>query len=99
MLSINIEVMIDIFSAAGVEATEEQVKEVAECYEQHLECMREMNSYQFIGSPSESCEECLKLTEKIKNLEFEIEIYKNSVKKRRSASHVWIESGSVMYEH
>lgn len=94
---IRIEVMTEILSEAGVSATPEQIKNITEDFAYHIEMEREMDSYQHIGG-KEECRQCKSLEGKIKELEKETEVFRNSVKQRRHAQRVWIEGDSVMYE-
>ncbi len=98
MLPENLEAITEIFSIVGVEATDKQMQEIAEGYEQHIDCMREMQSYQFISSANKSCDRCEILKQEIQALKKNIEIYQNSVKRRHKADRVWLEGDSVMYE-
>lgn len=94
---IRIECLFEIFEDIGLTATEEQVKQISEDYALHLEMENEMETYQHIGI-EESCGKCASLKTEVVTHIREINVYKDSVKKRRSASNVWIENGDVLYD-
>lgn len=93
----NTEVMQEILELLGITATEEQAQKIAEDFTLHLEMMREVSSTPFIGG-IKTCDKCNSYKSEIKRIEEVIEVYKNSVKERRNAEHVWTENGTVMYE-
>lgn len=93
---IRIECLSEAMSDAGVKATNEQIIEIEEAFSTHIEMESEMDSYQHRGF-KEECAECSRLKSKVRELESELEIYKNSVKSRRNATRVWTENGDVHY--
>jgi len=95
----HIEAMDEILRDAGVDTDNLKIKEIAQAFIDHMNAMREMESYSHISSKSE-CEKCAIKDREIKELKEEIEIYKGSVKKRRNASSVYIDkyTKSVLYD-
>ena len=92
-----IECLTEILEEAGVKATDEQIKTIAEDFAFHLEMEREMSSYQHIGGSNE-CVRCERLKKQVAEKENEVLKYQNSVKKRRNASSVWLDGNDVKYE-
>lgn len=97
MKSERIECLSEILEEIGVKATDEQIKQIAEDYALHLEMESEMSSYQFVGG-SQKCDECERLKKQVAQKENEITKYRNSVKKRRNASDVWLDGDDVIYK-
>ena len=92
-----IECLAEILEEAGVKASDEQIKTIAEDYAFHLEMENEMSSYQHVGGNQE-CDKCKQLKRQVSEKENEILKYQNSVKKRRNASNVWLDGNDVRYE-
>lgn len=92
-----IEAMQTIFDDEGITATEKQIKEVAEAYDLHIEMESEMESYQHIGGKI-TCGDCVSLKEQLNEAKKEIDIYRNSVMRRRNTEQVWTENDEVRYE-
>lgn len=89
--------LADIFQDLKILASFEQIEKLEEQFSYHLDMEQEFSA----PTPSYrdfSCDKCKILENKIKELEKDIEVYRNSVKIRRNADHVWIDRGSVMYE-
>ena len=97
MIAERIECLTEILEEAGVKATDEQIKTIAEDFALHLEMESEMNSYQHTGGSNE-CDKCEQLKRQVAKKENEILKYQNSVKKRRNASSVWLDGNDVRYE-
>lgn len=81
--------------------TSEQWRAISDALDEHVS-----NSHDFMP-PTPSTRDMQELNDlpKIQSLqrqlraaEEEIDAYRNSVKRRRHAEHVWIENGSVRYE-
>ena len=94
----NIEALSEIFSDYGIVATDEQIKQVAEAYDNHLDAISEMNLYQHIGGKSE-CAECERLKMEINELREEIGVFEKSVKARTGARVVWVDKRSEVVRY
>lgn len=91
-----VECLHEILEVVGVKATTDQIKKIAEDFALHLEMENEIASYQFRGG-SQECGSCERLRSEITQKDKELEVYINSVKRRRNASEVWLENDNVKY--
>lgn len=100
MLQENIDALSEIFSDYGVIATDDQVKEIAQAYDDHLDAMRDMSLNQHISVGEAKCANCDRLRMEIDDLNREIDIFKGSVKQRTGANTVWVDktSNTVRYD-
>ena len=94
---IRIECLSEILSDMGLQATPEQVEKIVNDFSFHIEMEREMDSYQHFGH-KEECQKCKKLKAELSEVKKERDVYHDSVKRRRSASSVWVQDGEVRYE-
>ena len=91
------EAMEEILSNLGINVSIEQAQQIATDFKYHLDMEGEMESHRFAGF-KEECSSCKSLEQKLKDANESIEVFRNSVMKRRNASSVWIENGEVKYE-
>ena len=94
----NIEALSEILSDYGVVATDEQIKGIAEAFENHLDAMSEMYLNQHLGGKSE-CAECKRLKMKIDELCEVIGVFEGSVKARTGARVVWVDKQSKVVRY
>ncbi|MDN5396618.1 MAG: hypothetical protein L0G02_08145 [Lactococcus lactis] len=92
---VNADSLIEILAEYNVEIDYETAEKVSEDFQSHLSMMNEMDSYR-VASYEPKVD--TSLTQRIKDLEKEVEAYKNSVKQRRNADVVWLDGDRVMYE-
>lgn len=95
--SLRIEAMSEILEEVGVEATPEQVKRIVSDFSGALEVEGESFG-DYVSFKQESSQECIDLKNKIKLLEADLEIYRNSVRKRTGARNVYIAGEQVKYD-
>jgi len=92
-----VEYLDEIFESAGVIATPAQMEQIGNDIKDGLEMEREMYYNSVVSRTPEKCVKCQNLESEIERLKEEIGAYRDSVKKRRNATEVWIEDGDVRY--
>jgi hypothetical protein len=65
------DVLLDLLDEIGIKLTREQADSVSDDFAGHLECEREMESYQFMGP--RVCDGCESLKRRVAKLENELE--------------------------
>jgi len=93
-MSINAEILMELLEDQDVLISKDVAEIVADEIAGHLS---EINTSHYLNdkAPSKKEENLQRL---INNLKYENEVYRNSVKNRRGASHVYIEDGEVKYD-
>ena len=94
---IRVESMIEYLSEYGIDISFENATSLVNDFMLGLSNEMDMQAIRHIQK-NQVCEKCKSLEAEIKDLKSDIEVYKNSVKKRRNAEHVYIENGSVKYD-
>lgn len=93
-MSINAEILMELLADHNVWLNKDTAKKVADDFAGHLsEC-----NFSESKNNRNTTEEVENLHRLIRNLKHENQVYKNSVKERRNASHVYIENGEVKYD-
>lgn len=90
----NVDAMSDALDELGIVASPEQIESLTDSFMTHIECMRDMENMRFFGSGNgkrEECYKCKEKDEKIKELENDIEICLDGVRKRRNTDDVYID--------
>lgn len=92
-----IEAMTTILEDMGIKIiSEDQIKELTDSFCLHLEMEAEMDNNSHVFYKRE-CAECEKLKRDISNQKKIIDVYHNSVCKRRNTEEVWIEGDDVKF--
>jgi hypothetical protein len=93
------EMMSEIFSEIGIVATSEQIESIINDYHDGLYEESELLGFlpQNRTHIEPKCQKCEQLKAEIKSLCKDISVYKDNVKRRRGAEHVWIEGDDVKY--
>jgi hypothetical protein len=97
---IRIEAVSLILEELGLSATHEQIATIADDFAAHIAMENEQESHRFVGSKSE-CEKCKRLEKQITELESDLNVFRDSVRKRRHLSPgapVYVEGNSVLYD-
>lgn len=92
----SIEAMEEILENLKIKLNPEQIKQIVEEFSDHLSAEREMESYQFKGR-EEKCSNCERLSEDLKDITRQRDVYHNSVCERHGTRDVWIDRDTVMY--
>lgn len=94
-MNINAEILMELLAEHNVCIGKDIAVKVAEQFAGHLSECNVSHSMRSEQQPSERENNLQRL---INTLKHENKIYKNSVKERRGASHVYIENGEVKYD-
>lgn len=97
---IRIEVMSNLLEDLQIKATPEQIEGLVKDFVLHMEMERELESYQHISHKDPECKKCKRLEGEIKDLSEQIDIYQEGVRRRRGATHVYVDklTRTVMYD-
>lgn len=93
----NHEAMAEILAELGIKMPEGTVKQLTDAYDNHLTCMADMQFERHRGG-SDFCPHCNAKSEALASAMKQIEVFKNSVKRRRGCDEVWIEGEDVMWK-
>ena len=93
----NLDEIEEIFDCAEVVASPAQMSEIYLSIKHNLDMERELHDNSIPYRKPDKCQKCESKDGEIKRLKEEIGAYRDSVKKRRNATEVWIEDGDVRY--
>lgn len=92
------DILLDLLDEIGIKLTREQADSVSDGFATHLECEREMESYQFTGG-DRSCPDCKTKQKRIDKLEDDMRVFSDGIVRRMGLderSCAYVENGRVV---